>query len=121
MAMRTAISPLEAGPEGLAIEVSERDSTTTIALEGEWDLAQRPSTREAIRRILERAPESVVLDLSRLSFIDSSGLHVVLELYQRARDRNIRLVIVPGRRGVQRVFEICQLLDVLPFDGAQPD
>jgi anti-anti-sigma factor len=112
-----AIRPLESRPEGLAIDVSERGSTTTIALTGEWDLAQQPATRDAIRRILERAPESVVLDLSRLSFIDSTGLHVVHDLHQLARHHNIRLVIVPGPRGVQRPFEICQLLDVLPFVG----
>lgn len=60
----------------------------------------------------------MVLDLSRLSFIDSSGLHVTIELQRRAIRQNIRLVIIPGPRAVQRLFEICQLTETLPFANA---
>jgi len=89
-----------------------------ISLTGEWDLAQQPATWETIRRVLQQRPESVLLDLRRLSFIDLSGVHVIIELHKRAQHQNIRLVIVPGPRGVQRVFDICQLLGVLPFVGS---
>ena len=115
----TAVSdPSQAVPEGLAIVVNELGTTTMISLAGEWDLAQQPATRDTIRRIVQRRPEAVVLDLSRLSFIDSSGLHVIIELHKRAQQENIRLVIVPGPRGVQRLFDICHLLEVLPFVGS---
>ncbi len=102
-------------PHGIGIAVTEQGSTTTIALKGEWDLAAVPTTRQAIRQALDRHPESVVLDLHRLSFIDSSGLHITLELHKRAARQNTRLVIVPGPRAVQRPFEICKLTQELPF------
>ena len=86
---------------------------------GEWDLAQEPATRKAIQTALERRPECVVLDLSQLSFIDSTGIHAVVELHTRAAQQNIHLVIIPGPRGVQRPFEICGLTDRLPFLGGQ--
>jgi anti-sigma B factor antagonist len=105
----------ESAPDGLAIAIDQHGTTTTITLTGEWDLAQQPATRAAIRRALQRRPESVVLDLSPLSFIDSSGLHVAMELHERARNQGVALTIVPGPRGVQRLFGICQLLEVLPF------
>lgn len=59
-----------------------------------------------------------MLDLSQLTFIDSSGIHVVLELQKRSTHQMIRLVIVPGPRAVQRPFEILGLADVLPFLAA---
>jgi anti-sigma B factor antagonist len=107
--------PPDVNPGGLEIGVSEHGTTTTIALQGEWDIASAPATRDAIRKALDRYPECVVLDLSSLGFIDSGGLHVAVELQRRAARQNARLVILPGSRAVQRLFEICQLSEVLPF------
>jgi anti-anti-sigma factor len=65
--------------------------------------------------LIERSPECVVLDLSRLSFIDSTGVHAVTELHKRAEQQRARVVIVPGPRAVQRIFELVGLTEVLPF------
>ncbi len=108
----------ELDPEALEIVVSERDSATTIALTGEWGLAEQPATRATIREALGRSPVSLILDLSQVSFIDSSGLHVVIELHERAQHESVGLTIVPGPRAVQRLFEICRLSEVLPFVAA---
>jgi anti-sigma B factor antagonist len=103
---------------GLRIVVRVQGTTTTLAPEGEWDLAQKQAMLGTIRAAFERHPECVVLDLSGLRFIDSSGVHVVIELRKRSMLQNTRLVIVPGPRAVQRLFELCQLTNVLPFlDG----
>jgi anti-sigma B factor antagonist len=103
---------------GLRIVVRVQGTTTTLAPEGEWDLAQKEAMLETIRAAFERHPECVVLDLSGLRFIDSSGVHVVIELRKRSMLQNARLVIVPGPRAVQRLFELCKLTEVLPFlDG----
>lgn len=57
----------------------------------------------------------LVLDLSGLEFVDSTGLGVIIDLDQRARRGDFELSIVPGPRQVQRVFEVTKLADVLPF------
>ena len=82
---------------------------------GEGDLAAQSMARNAMSLVLERHPERIVLDLSRLSFIDSSGVHNVLELHGRCAQQDTQLVIIPGSRAVQQPFEICQLTDRLPF------
>jgi len=105
-------------PGRLEIAVREQGTTTTIALVDEWDLAQQAATRHTIRSALARFPECVVLDLSELTFIDSSGIHVIVELQKRSVQRDIRLVIVPGPPAVQRLFEILQLTPALPFLAA---
>jgi anti-anti-sigma factor len=101
--------------EGLQIVVSHVGTTTTIRFEGEWDLAAREATCHAIHKELVDRPESLVLDLSRLSFIDSSGAHVVVDLEQCSAWMNIRLLIIPGTNAVQRIFEISHLDERLPF------
>ncbi len=102
---------------GLRITLSEQGAQTTLALDGEWDLAQQEATRHAVRAALTRQPARVVLDLSRVSFIDSSGIHVVIDLVKRAARLKIELEIVPGTPAVQRIFEICHLTARLPFSN----
>jgi anti-sigma B factor antagonist len=99
----------------LRIAVSQAGATTTIGLEGEWDLAAHIATRQAVGHALATRPERLVLDLSRLSFIGSCGVEAMISLVRRTERLNIQLLIVPGPKAVQRIFEICHLTDRLPF------
>jgi anti-sigma B factor antagonist len=55
------------------------------------------------------APQVVVLDLSGLSFLDSSGLRCLVRADERAKEASRRLVLVRGPDAVQKVFEITRL------------
>jgi anti-anti-sigma factor len=99
----------------LEILIAEQGTTTTIALGGEWDLAAQPAIRQAIQSVCARSPECVVLDLSQLTLIEASAIDVVLGLQKRCTQQNVRLVITPGPRAVQRRFEILGLTSTLPF------
>ena len=105
----------EVFPGPLAMTISDQGTATTISLRGEWDMAAQPATRRAFSGVLERSPECVILDLTRVSFIDSTGVHGVIELQKRSERQNVRLVIVPGPPAVQRVFELVGLTKVLRF------
>jgi anti-anti-sigma factor len=100
---------------GLEIEVDARPKRVIVAVAGEWDLAARPRVSDALRRALAQRPARLVLDLSRLTFIDSSGLHAAIELHRQARAQDAELEIVPGPAAVQRPFAICRLTESLPF------
>jgi anti-sigma B factor antagonist len=96
--------------------VARRQGTTaTVQLEGECDLATKQSMRDAFSRALKWRPECLVLDLSQLRFIDSTGIHIVVDLAERSQRQHCRLVIIPGPRQVQRVFEIAGLTEALTF------
>jgi len=92
--------------------------THTIALAGEFDL----SSVEAVERELELVGRTdtpaIVLDLSQLEFIDSSGLRVIVMAHRHAADR---LSIVRGPERVHRVFEMCDMVKLLPFVDEHPD
>ncbi len=104
----------------LEIVTREQGTTRIIELAGEWDLAGVPEVRQVAASALTGRPERIVLDLSRLTFIDSSGLHVTVELAHRSAAQNVRLEIIPGPRAVQRVFQLTGLADRLEFIEAHP-
>jgi anti-sigma B factor antagonist len=115
MTVHTQADPCDALLLGVRIALSEQASSTTIRLYGEWDLAGQQAARRAVRHALSSQPARVVLDLSGLTFIDSSGIHVVIDLVKRATRLKIELAIIPGSPAVQRIFEICGLNAHLPF------
>ena len=86
----------------------------TVALKGELDFGTafdvEMRLEEAIRRV-----RHVVIDLGAVTFIDSTGLGVIVEANQRARREGVKLEILPGPRAVQQVFAVSGLLDALPF------
>ena len=97
-----------------------RDGGTVIAeVSGEFDMAATFQVEPALERALD-APDvdRFTLDLSRLTFIDSTGLGVVMRLAGELEERDVAMHIVPGPPEVQRVFESVGLADALPFAPA---
>jgi anti-sigma B factor antagonist len=93
----------------LEVETVEADGLVRLVLKGELDLSTVGKVEEELRRVETDAPSLVVLDLSELSFLDSTGLRLVVTADQRAREGGRRLAIVRGPETVQRVFTITRL------------
>jgi anti-anti-sigma factor len=80
-----------------------------IALTGEFDLAGLPGFEDRIAEVESEGPTAIVIDLTGLRFMDSSGLRALVSADDRARKQQRRLAIVPGPPEVRRVFEITKL------------
>jgi hypothetical protein len=78
----------------------------------------RPVSSATCRLLSSRIASWYSRRRTSTSFIDSSGLHITIELHKRSTRQNIRLVIIPGLRAVQRLVEICGLTETLPFAHA---
>ncbi|HVR04576.1 MAG TPA: STAS domain-containing protein [Solirubrobacteraceae bacterium] len=111
-------------PGGLTISSTLHDGTLSIALVGELDLSgagqMEASLADAQRTLAETQPAEdrrLVIDLARLSFLDSTGLRLLLQADARAREGGYELVLRPGSASVQRVFEVTGALDVLRFES----
>jgi anti-anti-sigma factor len=93
------------------LEVTTQDSGghVTVSLKGELDLSSVGKVEEELERVEKDGPSVLVLDLSQLSFLDSTGLRAVVTADERARSNGRRLVIVRGPDPVQRVFAITRL------------
>ena len=92
----------------LEVVTEERDGLAHVALKGELDLSTVGKLEDELIR-LESGPRLVVIDMSQLSFLDSTGLRAVVTADERAREAGRRLVIVRGPDAVQRVFAITRL------------
>ena len=91
----------------LSLRTYARDESVRVALGGELDLSSAISFDEALRRIEGEHPdEPLVLDLSSLKFLDSTGLRLIVAAHTRAKRAGRRLVIVEGTAAVQRIFRL---------------
>jgi anti-anti-sigma factor len=95
--------------EILEIDTEKRDGLVHVMLRGELDLSSVNKVHDELRRVEADAPRVVLLDLSKLTFLDSTGLRCLVTADQRARDEGRRLVLVRGPDPVQRVFSITRL------------
>jgi anti-anti-sigma factor len=95
--------------EILEVQSEDRKGLVHVALRGELDLSTVGKVQDELRRVEAGAPPVVVLDLSKLTFLDSTGLRCVVTADERARDAGRRLVVVRGPEPVQRVFAITRL------------
>ena len=93
----------------LQIEAHDRDGLAHVVLTGELDLSTIDKVEHELNRVEGDRPDIVALDLSRLTFLDSSGLRVIVSADKRARRENRRFVVVRGPETVQRVFSITRL------------
>jgi anti-sigma B factor antagonist len=100
----------------LTYQTTRHRDVAVIALTGELDMAGAAQLELEIDRVLgDSPPPGLVLDLSRLDFLDSSGLRLLILADQRTRSAGRRFALVPGTETVQRVFEITRMNDRLSF------
>jgi anti-sigma B factor antagonist len=90
----------------LSLETREEGDAVRIAVAGELDLSSALTFDEEMRRAEERLPETLVLDLRKLRFMDSTGLRLIVSAHARAKTRGRRLAIVLGSEPVKRLFRL---------------
>ena len=99
--VRVAPAPFEVNHVGDPLGV-------VLSLRGELDLATSPLLREHLDEAVANG-QAVVIDLSGLEFIDSSGLRTLVHAQQQLRASGGQLVLLHGPRAVRRVFEVSTL------------
>ena len=98
------------------VDVSMEAGRATAVLRGEFDMAATFTVEPRFEELLAQPElEALQIDLSRLQFIDSTGVGVLIRVNDELQRRDLDLEIVPGPREVHRVFEVAGLADALPF------
>jgi len=99
--------------------VASDGDRTRAAIRGDFDMQATFSVEPALESALARPGLSALeVDLSRLKFIDSTGIGVLLRIEAEARERDVALSIIPPPEEVHRVFEMSGVAEALPFAGA---
>ncbi len=89
-------------------EIREEQGTTVVAFKGDVDLQSSPEARKVLLDAVSRGT-GVLVDLSSVAYIDSSGVASLVESYQKARKQGQGYALVSVSEGALRVLELARL------------
>ena len=107
---------LRVSPSFTCAHSDARAGAAGVRLAGDLDLATAWWLERALRDAQAEAGQ-VVLDLSDLTFLDCSGIRVILDAAERARREGHRLTVVPGPAQVNMVFTLTGAADVIEMSA----
>lgn len=99
----------------LSVHVTRDEDQLAITPTGDVDMSTAGKLDDAVRTAEATDAKRIVIDLSEVTFMDSTGLKLLLEAGARARANSNRLRLIRGSRRVQRVFELTKTEEILPF------
>ncbi|WP_433053655.1 STAS domain-containing protein [Dactylosporangium sp. CS-033363] len=97
------------------LETLRHDGRAHLVLAGELDLDSAPSLLAAVVAELDAGADGIVVDLTELSFIDSSGLGTLVGCWRRAKAAGAKLVVANPNEDVRVTLEITGLDQILPI------
>jgi len=106
----------ESGPyRAMTVETTRYSERCVIAPTGDLDMSTAETLDAAVRKAEATDVQRIVIDLSGVTFMDSTGLRLLLQADARSRADSSRLRLVRGSRRVQKVFELTNTANQLPF------
>jgi anti-sigma B factor antagonist len=110
-----------ARPTTFTITEETRGESSVLALVGELDLSTVPELARRVEGRLAQKPTRLTLDLGDLTFMDSSGLRLLIELDRRSRTEAWKLTLIPSKHdSTQMVLRLTGADAVLPFEDPAP-
>jgi anti-anti-sigma factor len=101
------------------VTVDPDRTVVRVAPAGELDMASRGALDARLQELWESGWTSVVVDLRGLTFMDSSGVHLLLDHHRRASAAGARLSFIDGTPTVARTLRLCGVDEL--FDYVQPE
>ncbi|GAA4153040.1 STAS domain-containing protein [Actinomadura keratinilytica] len=95
-----------------AVERRVEKDLTIVKISGEVDVFTSPRLRETLLDIIDEGGVHLVIDLGEVTFLDSTGLGVLVGIYHRLRGRDGTMAFVGVNDRVRRVFHVTQLTKI---------
>lgn len=102
----SAAAAVELQRTGFAVEAERSERSTVLKLSGELDVATAPALESAVCSAFAADPTSMVIDLSRLSFLDSTGIRVLVTAARQAETDGCPIVVMAPTAQVMRVLRL---------------
>jgi anti-sigma B factor antagonist len=96
------------------------DRPVVMSLSGELDIAGAPELADAFASVARSDARAVVVDLSTLTFIDSTGISVLATAAREARARGGELIVAAPSGDVRSVLEIVRFADIVALEDSLP-
>lgn len=98
----------------LSLRTVARAGRVTVFLAGELDLGSRALLDDVLRELASDSTRAIVLDLSAVSFMDSTGLHGILAAKAACAENDCQFLVARASSPVQRLLEVTGVLNELP-------
>jgi stage II sporulation protein AA (anti-sigma F factor antagonist) len=99
------------------ISIEQKDDVVVCVLSGELDLYAAPSFHARYMENARRAPSChFVMDFGRVSYIDSSGIGVLFQMYSNTRDRKRKFCLCNVGGMVLKLLELSRMTAILPIE-----
>jgi anti-sigma B factor antagonist len=89
-----------------------------IVLEGEVDMSTSPDVRKTMIPIFQKNPDHVIIDLSGVDYMDSSGIATLIEGYQQSQQKGVRYTLAGMRPSVEAAFDLAHLKEIFEVVSA---
>jgi anti-sigma B factor antagonist len=99
--------------EGLDVTIRANDTAATVSVRGEVDMVTAPALSEQLTDVLRAERGDVLVDLNDTAFLDSTGLHVLLNAQRRLVRQGHHLFVICENGPVRRVIELARLDETL--------
>jgi anti-sigma B factor antagonist len=109
---------MDLSSDSFSATLEHLDGQAVIALRGELDMDSAPQLAEFLGPFIDDGPSELILNLSGLSFIDSSGLSVLVTAQTTLNSQERHLIVRSARPNARRVFEITDVAEFLNVDLA---
>jgi anti-sigma B factor antagonist len=98
------------------------DVSATLAVEGQIDAFNSARLQAAIKRQIDRGAGTIIVDLTGVDYIDSSGLGALVANFRDAKERGTRLRVTGANLRTRRVFDVTGLDEMfaLRSDPTEP-
>ncbi len=96
-------------PAPPAVIAPRKDRPNVLPLQGEIDLHVSPIVAAALARMTEKRPSKLIVDLSGATYLDSSGLAVLIEAMQNVGEYGGEFALAGLQESVRPIFEIAKL------------
>lgn len=99
----------------MEIEVEEKEGYHIVTPIGELDIYTVPLFRKVVLKLEGDRRHDMILDLSRLTFLDSSGLGSLIEIFQKVRSVDGEIAYVVSNPRIIKIFRLVDLDKVFPI------
>jgi len=93
----------------IVVKTDVAPGVVVVQPSGDVDMSRSPELRTAIRAVQERRPPRVIIDLTEVEYMDSSGLATLVEAMRTAKQNNTAMILCGMHDKVRSIFEIARL------------
>ena len=104
----------------MEISQREKDAITILDIQGEIDLYNAPEIKDIIQKLIEAQKYNVIINLEKVSYIDSSGIGALISSLSNLKKYQGGLKIINVYASVKKVFELTKLtsfFEIYESDG----